>query len=336
MLSGTTTVNAVNGVATFSTLTHRQGRPRLPAAGHQPGRRARRPRAPSTRSTPATRCTGTGTCSTTASTHDEHAQRDRPGRGHHGAERVLRRRHAARMPGLHGAGRELVLVPVHHDRDRQARDLPVRPSTRRHGDRRRDAVLPRRPVRVREPRRRPGRPGRAARRHAAGSSPCCPTARTGSSGPCIASRSTTPDSSSPTGYDVVLTIQFPAGLPGDPWGRACSCPGAQTAPGGRPTAAARGALERARCRRRQLRHAQAAEDLLALAAAGPHAGHPSASSASMRRRGVVVGALHAGRREGLLELLAGRRAPAQARQRDAADPPQGGRVGRGLVQARRG
>lgn len=40
-----------------------------------------------------------------------------------------------------------------------------------------------------------------------------------SKGPCITKRSTTPDSSSPTGFDVVLTARIPAGLTGDPWGR---------------------------------------------------------------------------------------------------------------------
>jgi hypothetical protein len=38
-------------------------------------------------------------------------------------------------------------------------------------------------------------------------------------GPCVDRRATTPDPSSPTGFDIVLTVTFPAGLPGDPIGR---------------------------------------------------------------------------------------------------------------------
>jgi uncharacterized repeat protein (TIGR01451 family) len=38
-------------------------------------------------------------------------------------------------------------------------------------------------------------------------------------GPCIASRTKTPDASSSTGFDTVLEVRIPAGLPGDPWGR---------------------------------------------------------------------------------------------------------------------
>jgi hypothetical protein len=41
-----------------------------------------------------------------------------------------------------------------------------------------------------------------------------------SKGVCISGRSTTPDAMSPTGFDVVLTVRFPAGITGDPWGRA--------------------------------------------------------------------------------------------------------------------
>lgn len=40
-----------------------------------------------------------------------------------------------------------------------------------------------------------------------------------SSGPCVDSRTETPDSNSVTGYDVTLKVVFPAGLPGDPIGR---------------------------------------------------------------------------------------------------------------------
>jgi hypothetical protein len=40
------------------------------------------------------------------------------------------------------------------------------------------------------------------------------------SGPCVDSRTKTPDPTSPVGFDIVLQIRIPAGLPGDPWGRA--------------------------------------------------------------------------------------------------------------------
>ena len=38
-------------------------------------------------------------------------------------------------------------------------------------------------------------------------------------GPCIDSRGTTPDANSPTGFDIVLKVNIPAGLAGDPWCR---------------------------------------------------------------------------------------------------------------------
>lgn len=41
----------------------------------------------------------------------------------------------------------------------------------------------------------------------------------GFGGPCVDSVSKTPDPSSPTGFDVTQKVNFPAGLPGDPWGR---------------------------------------------------------------------------------------------------------------------
>jgi hypothetical protein len=41
-----------------------------------------------------------------------------------------------------------------------------------------------------------------------------------SGGPCIDSRGTTPDPNSPTGFDILLKVVIPAGLTGDPWGRA--------------------------------------------------------------------------------------------------------------------
>ncbi len=43
---------------------------------------------------------------------------------------------------------------------------------------------------------------------------------TSSSGPCVDSRGRTPDPNSPTGFDVVLRVVIPAGFAGDPWGRA--------------------------------------------------------------------------------------------------------------------
>jgi hypothetical protein len=43
---------------------------------------------------------------------------------------------------------------------------------------------------------------------------------TGASGPCIMSRGTSTDASSPTGFDVLLTAFIPASLAGDPWGGA--------------------------------------------------------------------------------------------------------------------
>jgi hypothetical protein len=46
--------------------------------------------------------------------------------------------------------------------------------------------------------------------------PDCPVTP---AGPCISLRFTKPDPASPTGFDVVLVAQFPAGLAGDPWGR---------------------------------------------------------------------------------------------------------------------
>lgn len=45
--------------------------------------------------------------------------------------------------------------------------------------------------------------------------PNCPA-----SGPCIVSRQSVPDVSSPTGFDIVVTVNIPEALAGDPWGRA--------------------------------------------------------------------------------------------------------------------
>jgi hypothetical protein len=46
--------------------------------------------------------------------------------------------------------------------------------------------------------------------------PNCPATP---AGPCIASRTSVPDPGSPTGFDAILKVRFPAGLPGDPYGR---------------------------------------------------------------------------------------------------------------------
>ncbi len=46
--------------------------------------------------------------------------------------------------------------------------------------------------------------------------PNCPVTP---AGPCVLSRTSVPDSGSPTGFDAVLKVRFPAGLPGDPYGR---------------------------------------------------------------------------------------------------------------------
>lgn len=46
--------------------------------------------------------------------------------------------------------------------------------------------------------------------------PNCPVSP---AAPCIASRTSVPDSGSPTGFDAILKVRFPAGLPGDPYGR---------------------------------------------------------------------------------------------------------------------
>jgi len=46
-----------------------------------------------------------------------------------------------------------------------------------------------------------------------------PTCAQGFGGPCVDSVTRTPDAGSPTGFDVTQKVSFPAGLPGDPWGR---------------------------------------------------------------------------------------------------------------------
>lgn len=46
-----------------------------------------------------------------------------------------------------------------------------------------------------------------------------PPCSSGIPGPCLDTKTTVPDPSSPTGFDVVLRVLFPAGLPGDPWGK---------------------------------------------------------------------------------------------------------------------
>jgi hypothetical protein len=46
-----------------------------------------------------------------------------------------------------------------------------------------------------------------------------PRCAQGFGGPCVDSVTKAPDSSSPTGFDVTQKVNFPAGLPGDPWGR---------------------------------------------------------------------------------------------------------------------
>jgi len=46
-----------------------------------------------------------------------------------------------------------------------------------------------------------------------------PRCTASSTGPCVDARTLTPDPNSPTGYDVTLKALFPAGLPGDPIGR---------------------------------------------------------------------------------------------------------------------
>jgi hypothetical protein len=218
VLSGTTTVNAVNGVATFSTLTIDKAGIGYQLLATSPGITPAASR-PFDEVDAGTRCTGTGTCSTSASTQTSTLNVNVPG----GATTLLSVSFDVGTPlvcpGYTAQDANWFSFLSSTTANGKLVTYQVRPSTgateivgatqfclgapyafeSRAGGLAGPGVLP------------DGSSGFIA---------LLPNCHTGSRGPCIVSRSTTPDKSSPTGFDVVLAISFPAGLPGDPWGRA--------------------------------------------------------------------------------------------------------------------
>jgi hypothetical protein len=218
VLSGTTTVNAVNGVATFTTLTIDKAGLGYRLLATSPGV------APATSRAfdevdAATRCTGKGSCSTTASTQTSTFNVTVPG----GATTVLSVSFDVGTPlvcpGYTAQDANWFSFLSSSTANGKVVTYQVRPSAAgretvgatqfclgapyafesRAGGQAGPGVLP------------DGSSGFIA---------LLPNCHTTSLGPCIASRSTTPDDRSPTGFDVVLAVKFPAGRAGDPWGRA--------------------------------------------------------------------------------------------------------------------
>ena len=218
VLSGTTTVNAVNGVATFSTLTIDKAGLGYQLLATSPGVSPAISRA-FDEVDAATRCTGTGTCSTSASTPTSTFSLTVPG----GATTVLSVSFDVGTP---------LVCPGYIAQDGnwfsflstttasgKVVTYQVRPSTGGKEIVGATQFCLGAPYAFESRAGGPAGPG-VLPDGSSGFIALLPNCHATSLGPCIASRSTTPDASSPTGFDVVLAIKFPAGLPGDPWGRA--------------------------------------------------------------------------------------------------------------------
>jgi hypothetical protein len=218
VLSGTTTVNAVNGVATFSSLS-------IDKAGHGYQLLASSPgMSPGTSRAfdevdAATRCTGAGTCSTSASTPTSTFNVTVPGGGTTVLSVSFDVGTPLVCPGYIAQDANWFSFLSTTTANGKLVTYQVRPSAGGSEIIGATQFCLGAPYAFESRAGGPAGPG-VLPDGSSGFIALLPNCRTGSSGPCIASRSTTPDVSSPTGFDVVLAIKFPAGLPGDPWGRA--------------------------------------------------------------------------------------------------------------------
>ena len=218
VLSGTTTVNAVNGVATFSTLTINKAGQDYELLATSPGVSPASARG-FDEVNAATRCTGTGTCSTTASTQTSAFTVTVPGGGTTVLSVSVDVGTPLVCPGYIAQDANWFSFLSTTTANGKLVTYQVRPSTGGSEIIGATRFCLGAPYAFESRSGAPAGPGLLPD-GSSGFIALLPNCHTGSSGPCIASRSTTPDDSSPTGFDVVLAIKFPAGLPGDPWGRA--------------------------------------------------------------------------------------------------------------------
>jgi hypothetical protein len=218
VLSGTTTVNAVNGVATFSTLTIDKAGLGYQLLATSPGVSPAISRA-FDEVDAATRCAGTGTCSTSASTPTSTFSLTVPGGGTTVLSVSFDVGTPLACPGYIAQDANWFSFLSTTTANGKLVTYQVRPSTGGSEIVGATQFCLGAPYAFESRAGGPAGPG-VLPDGSSGFIALLPNCHTGSSGPCIASRSTTPDASSPTGFDVVLAINFPAGLPNDPWGRA--------------------------------------------------------------------------------------------------------------------
>lgn len=217
-LSGTTTVNAVNGVATFSDLSINQPGSGYVLAATSPGANPTSSR-PFDEVSSGTTCTGSSTCTTTATTPVSALNVTAPA-GTTGTLSITVDAGVALVcPGYTAQDTNWYSFLSTSNATGKTLTYTVRPASAG------SEIVGATQFCLGAPYDFESRAGAPA---PAGTLPdgssgfigLLPNCGKGSAGPCVAKRATTPDSSSPTGFDVVLTLTFPAGLPGDPWGRA--------------------------------------------------------------------------------------------------------------------
>lgn len=216
-LSGTTTVNAVNGVATFSDLSINNAGNGYALLATSPGANPATSR-PFNEVDSGTRCSGSGTCTTNASTTTSSLAVTTPS----GTTTTLSVSFNIGSPlvctGYTPMDSSWFSFLSSSTTSGKIVTYVVRPSTDQ------KEIVGATQFCLGAPYQFETASGTPA---AAGTLPdgssgytgLLPRCKTGMPGPCVASKGTTPDASSPTGFDIVVNVSFPAGLPGDPWGR---------------------------------------------------------------------------------------------------------------------
>lgn len=217
-LSGTTTVNAVNGVATFNDLTiNRAGLGYMLVASSPEGASATSKAFDEVNA--GTRCTGSSTCSATATTPTSSLNVTMPPSTTGTISLAIDVGTPLVCAGYIARDSNWFSFLASSSANEKVVTYTVRPSAAA------KEIVGSTQFCLGAPyafEQRGGGPAPAAvlPDGSSGFVGLLPNCVATSRGPCISGRSTTPDASSPTGFDVVLTVRFPAGLPGDPWGRA--------------------------------------------------------------------------------------------------------------------
>jgi hypothetical protein len=217
VLAGTTTVTAVNGVATFSTLSINMAGHAYQLLASSPGIAPAGSRA-FDEVNAGTTCTGTGSCSTTATTTTSALTLSVPG----GATTTLSVSFNVGTPlvcpGYTPQDANWFSFLSSSTRNGKVVTYQVRPSAEGSELLGATQFCLGAPYPFESRSGGPAAPGTLPD-GSSGFIALLPNCHAGSQGPCVAKRSSVADASSPTGFDVVLTVSFPAGLSGDPWGR---------------------------------------------------------------------------------------------------------------------